>query len=581
MSNKLELTWYGKENEIKFEPRLLIENKELSNIEKDPQTENLLIHGDNLLALKALELKYTGKIKCIYIDPPYNTGNAFDEYDDNMEHSIWLGLMFHRLRLLWNLLADDGVFFVQLNDDEMNYCKILMDEICGRNNFINLIAVKTKNISGASGGGEDRRLKKNIEYIICYAKQMFTKFNESYSYIELEKYINTKRNEGISFKYTTVFVNLGERKYYKTIQDGSGADIKIYKHSTYETKSIQRLAKEDNISEIEAFIKYRDKICTTENAQTSIRTRVKEATDSNDNLYSIDYYPISGRNKGKLTTLYFVGESKRLINWFSNVTEFKDGKLYKKEKSGSLWDNLNWNNVNQEGGIVFTGGKKPEILIEKILTLTTKPGDLVLDSFLGSGTTAAVAHKMNRRYIGIEMGKHAYTLCKVRLDKVISGEDKAGISKDVNWNGGGGYRFYELAPSLILKDDFDEEIINPVYDANMLAAAVALHEGYKYQPDDSIFWKQSKGSEKSYLFVTTRHITQSYVDAIYSTMKEDEFLIIACKSYDSGTSKAYKNIIIKKIPQMLLDNCEFSKDNYNLNIINPPIYEDEEDLENE
>ena len=184
---------------------------------------------------------------------------------------------------------------------------------------------------------------------------------------------------------------------------------------------------------------------------------------------------------------------------------------------------------------------------------------------------------MNRRYIGIEMGDHAYTHCKLRLDKVISGEDKGGITVSANWQGGGGYRFYELAPSLILKDDFDEEIINPAYNPEMLAAAIALHEGYTYEPDKSTFWKQSKGNEKSYLFVTTRHLTQGYMDSIFSTMAEDEFLIIACKSYDSACVKTYKNIAIKKIPQMLLDSCEFSKENYNLNIVNPPAYDDEED----
>lgn len=155
MANKLELTWFGKDEPMHIEPRLLIENTELSNTAADPDTENILIHGDNLLALKALESKYAGQVKCIYIDPPYNTGEAFDEYDDNVEHSTWLQLMRDRIKLLWSLLKEDGVIFVQLNDDEMNYCKVLMDEICGRNNFVNLIVVKTKNSSGASGGGED------------------------------------------------------------------------------------------------------------------------------------------------------------------------------------------------------------------------------------------------------------------------------------------------------------------------------------------------------------------------------------------------------------------------------------------
>lgn len=575
MANKLELTWYGKDEPVRIEPRLLIENAAMSNTTLASDTENMIIHGDNLLALKALENKYAGQVKCIYIDPPYNTGEAFDEYNDNVEHSIWLQLMRDRLELLWRLLADDGVIFVQLNDDEMNYCKVLMDEVCGRGNFINLIVVKTKNSSGASGGGEDKRLKKNVEFILCYAKPEFDKFNESYSKVELGEYLESMRNDGKSFKYTTVFTDFGERTYYDTIKDGAGEDIVIYKHSSYQTKSVAKLAQEDGITELEAFYKYIDSICTTENAQTSIRTRVREATDEEDNLYSIEYYPVSGRNKGKLTTIHFVGKSKRLVSWFKNVTIMQDGVLYKREKTGSLWDTLNWNNVNREGGVVFSGGKKPEVLLEKILELATKPGDLVLDSFLGSATTAAVAHKMGRRYIGVEMGEHAYTLCKPRLDNVISGDDLSGITKSTDWQGGGGYRFYELAPSLINQDMFDEYIINEEYDADMLAAAVALHEGFKYQPDSRLFWKQSVGNENSYLFVTTRHLNSNYLDSIKDTMEDEEYLIIACRSFDSGLDKAYENISIKKIPQMLLSRCEFGKTDYNLNIVHPPVYEDE------
>ena len=222
---------------------------------------------------------------------------------------------------------------------------------------------------------------------------------------------------------------------------------------------------------------------------------------------------------------------------------------------------------------------KQERLIERILTLGSNEGDLVLDSFLGSGTTAAVAHKMGRKYIGIEMGDHAYTHCKKRLDMVISGEDNGGISKSVNWQGGGGYRFYELAPSLINIDDFGEAIINPEYDADMLSAAIALHEGFTYQPDEKLFWKQSIGNENSYLFVTTRHLNSTFLDSIKDTMEENEYLIIACKSYDAGLEKAYKNITIKKIPQMLLERCEFDKSDYNLNIVHPPEYDEEEDFD--
>ena len=218
---------------------------------------------------------------------------------------------------------------------------------------------------------------------------------------------------------------------------------------------------------------------------------------------------------------------------------------------------------------------KPERLIQRVITLASNPGDLVLDSFLGSGTTAAGAHKMGRRWICIEMGEHAYTHCKVRLDKVISGEDKGGITKAADWNGGGGYRFFELAPSLINRDEFGEEIINPEYDADMLAAAVALHEGFTYQPDEAVFWKQSRANEASFLFVTTRHVTAAWLESIQASMNEGEYLSIACRSYDRGLEKAYRNIEISKIPQMLLERCEFGRSDYNLNIVHPPMYEDE------
>ena len=217
---------------------------------------------------------------------------------------------------------------------------------------------------------------------------------------------------------------------------------------------------------------------------------------------------------------------------------------------------------------------KPEELIQRIIHIASNPGDLVLDSFLGSGTTAAVAQKMGRRWIGVEMGNHAYTHCKVRMDKVIAGDDPGGITKAQNWQGGGGYRFYEVAPTLINKDPFDEYVINEDYDANMLAAAVALHEGFRYQPDGDLFWKQSVGNENSYLFVTTRHLNSPYLDSIKGTMEEGEYLIIACRSFDSGLDKAYDNITVKKIPQMLLERCEFGKSDYNLNIVHPPVYDD-------
>lgn len=588
--NKLELTWIGKYDERKpLEPRILIENKDYSYGEPEtgilpngkPWNGNMLIHGDNLLALKALEQDYAGQVKCIYIDPPYNTGQAFEYYDDGLEVSIWLSLMYQRLELLKNLLAKDGVIFVQIDDNYMSHLRLIMNELFGKSAYINTITVKTKETSGASGGGEDRRLKKNIEFILCYGKENFMKFNDVYQETELSNYLEDMRVENKSFKYTTVFISTGEKTYYKTIKDGSNQDIIIYKHTNYQTKSVKKIAEENAISEIEVYNLYFDRICTTENAQTSIRTRVQEATDTENSLYSIEYIPISGKNKGKKTEVLFIGEQKRLVSWFKNVAEQKRNYVFKKEKVGTFWDGFNWNNVTREGGVRFPKGQKPEMLIQRIIELSTNENDIVLDSFLGSGTTAAVAQKMGRRYIGIELGNHAYTHCVPRLKMVTDGTDQGGISKAQNWKGGSGFKFYELAPSLLKKDKFGNLVINKEYNADMLAAAMAKQEGYTYQPSQETYWKQGFGSETDYIYTTTQFLTVESLAAIHETMAEDESLLICCTSFQRECKSAFSNISIKKIPQMLLGRCEFGKDDYSLNIIEVPEVECEEEMDEE
>lgn len=585
MPKKLELTWIGKDEEIKVEPRLLIENPELSNTKYEHETENMIIHGDNLLALKALEAKYTGKIKCIYIDPPYNTGSAFEHYDDNLEHSIWLGLMKERLMILKNLLSNDGSIWIQIDDEEQAYLKVLCDEIFGRQNFINMVSVNMKNIAGASGGGQDKRLKKNCEYILIYAKDynIIEPFVPIYNYSPVAELVKTYKKQRRSWKYTSVLEYAGDKEYITSTVDGQGNEIKIFKRTNAKIMSVKQFAKENNISEDDVYNLHYEKIFRTTMPQSSIRPRVMEQMSKMNLFYdlvSIEYVPRSGKNKGKLYEQFYSGEKYNLFAWLSDVAEVINGVAYKKDLQGTYWDFVGeTKNLTKEGGVRFPNGKKSERLIEQILTMSSNDKDLVLDSFLGSGTTAAVAHKMGRRYIGIEMGNHAYTHVKIRMDNVIDGTDQGGISKGVAWQGGGGYRFYELAPTLIQKDDFDEPIINPEYNAEMLASAVALHEGFTYQPDETEFWKQSYGSENSYLFVTTRYLSSAFLSAIYSNMKENEYLVIACRSFERGIENIYSNITIKKIPQMLLNRCEYGKDNYNLNIINPPVYEEDEEDE--
>ena len=588
---KLELTWVGKYDEQQpLEPRILIENPEYSYGEVEtgmlpngkPWKGNMLIHGDNLLALKALEQDYAGQVKCIYIDPPYNTGNAFEHYDDGVEHSIWLSLMRERLVLLRNLLSEDGSIWIQIDDEEQAYLKVLCDEVFGRNNFVNMISINMKNIAGASGGGEDKRLKKNCEYILIYAKN-YTSFpimKGAFEYEEISELVSRYKIENISWKYTSTIVNRGEKTYVGSTTDGDGNEIKIYKREGCIIKSISQVARDEKITEKDVYRKYAKSIFQTQMPQSSIRPRVmnriKELGIDGD-VFSIEYIPKTGRNKGVIYEQFYKGDSFRLFAWLSDVSEEIDGQLYKKTLQGTYWDyTAGTKNLTKEGSVEFPNGKKPEALIERICNMATSSGDIVLDSFLGSGTTAAVAQKMGRRYIGVEMGNHAYTHCAVRLKKVIDGTDQGGISKAQNWKGGGGFRFYELASSLLKEDKFGNLVINKEYNADMLAAAMAKQEGFTYAPSIEHYWKHGYSHESDYIYTTTQFMTVEGLASIADQMKEGETLLVCCTAFQKECRNAFPNITIKKIPQMLLGRCEFNKDDYSLNIVELPIMEEDE-----
>ena len=556
-TGRLELTWVGKYNEPVLEPRILLEDKSKSH--GDPQSENMLIHGDNLIALQALQQDYAGRIKCIFIDPPYNTGAAFEHYDDNVEHSTWLSLMKSRLVLLHHLLADNGTIFIQIDDNEQAYLKVLCDEIFGRQNYINMVSVNAKVSAGASGGGEDKRLKKNIEYILIYAKDInnFEPFHPVYKKTELMSYIQRMKEDNKSFKYTTVLYRCENREYFKTIKDGAGDDIVIERVLNYETKSVKQVAQLEGITEEEVYEKYYNQIMTTTNAQTSIRTRVWDATDSENNMYIATYTPKTGKDKGTVKELIFMGKQKVLVIWLKDTTEHIKGKIYKKERVGTYWDGFSWINVTKEGGVLFPMGKKPESLIKQTLEMATEPGDFVLDSFLGSGTTAATAHKLGRKWIGVELGEHAYTHCKTRLDKVVDGTDQGGISKELDWQGGGGYHFYELAPSLLVKNDkLPIYQINPSYTFEMLCEAICKIEGFRYKPQD-VFHGHS--SEKRFIHITTEFINAGYIKSLSARLAEGQSLLIYGTKIQSDMVLP-DNIEVKKIPKDLLEKCDFESE---------------------
>ena len=407
------------------------------------KTKNLFIEGDNLEVLKLLQKSYYNEVKMIYIDPPYNTGKDFiypDKFSESLEtylkytgqkdkggkkfstnqetdgrfHSNWLNMMYPRLFLARNLLKDDGVIFISIDDNEVANLRKIMDDIFGEENFINIISTKMKNIAGASGGGEDKRLKKNIEFVLVYSKDYneLKQFNSIYKLTEIYNLIKYYEFNNISWKYTSVLVNPGKEKYLTCAKDGDGNDIKIFKRINPVIKSVQSLAKQEKISQKEIYYKYIDKIFTTAMPQSSIRVRVAKSIDDlkvSSELYSIKYTPKTGKNKGKIYEQFYKGEKKRLLTWLKDVIEKKENKIYKRDLLGTLWDDLNLNNLTKEGDVKFENGKKPLKLLENIITMVMEKNDIILDFFAGSGTTAHAVYEKNledggsRRYICVQL----------------------------------------------------------------------------------------------------------------------------------------------------------------------------------
>ena len=549
-NQKLELTWIGKENQPKIEPRILIEDKDKSY--GDENTENMLIHGDNLLALKALEDKFTNRIKCIYIDPPYNTGSAFDNYDDNLEHSIWLNLMKARLEILKKLLADDGAIFIQIDDGEQAYLKVLCDEIFGRNNFVNCIAIKMSPSSGVKRRFADIKFIKNKEYILVYKKN---KINLTPIYDTIDEY---------DVNYT-IFYNKEElcplnEKIVKI--DPLYNDIKVKDYLKIDKIKKFIMKNQNNIYRRHGHSKWVNGNINDNNLEYKKCNEMK----SRSHIWRV-YNP---DNTEEFELIMNTGSESKVgyerlepISW----------KIMNNELTllrGDFWDGYesDMGNVSKEGKNkvkAFGEGQKPERLLKDIIESITEPGDYVLDSFLGSGTTCAVAHKLKRKWIGIELGDQCYTYCKPRLDDVIDGE-QSGVSEKVHWQGGGGYKLYELAPSLLVKDKFNNWIISENYNGELLTKAICKQEKFDYIEKSDSYWKQGKSSENDYIFVTTNYISIEYLDAIHEEMRNDESLLICCKTYQEECEERYDNITIKKIPQSILNNCEYGKDDYSLNV---------------
>lgn len=564
MSNnrqKLELTWIGKNNPeydiTNIEPRILEENPELSY--GDPKTENMIIHGDNLLALKALLPEYEGKIKCVYIDPPYNTGNAFEKYDDDVEHSTWLSLMKPRLELLRMLLSEDGVIFCQIDDSEQAYLKVLMDEVYGRDNYETTFYVQVRYAGKTLA--EKNNYQKLVEQVICYKKNNYApnKEKENYSI------------DGFCWRITI-------KQPAKTIEL-KGRKVEVFTEEQYEiqecapdTKLLKETWATGTIIKNNASGKFFNEY---------LATRVKE-----DGLKTL--YKVYGIGEDGLGYRFFTGPKKETATkgkFYSGVPlirleELRKGASYKEKSIQNFWDYSGaFGNCRQEGDVSFRGGKKPEKLIEKIIEIGTKKNELVLDSFLGSGTTAAVAHKMGRKYIGIELGEHAYTHAHKRMKAVVDGTDQGGISEAVDWKGGGGFKFYELAPSFVAIDEFGNPVVDSHYNDTKLIRAMCKLMNYTFLPSPSDYWRQGKGQGNNSIYVTTQMLSVAMVQQIVSHLSVNETLLICPKKYEPGCEKVDGRITIKKIPQSILKACHFGKKEYLLPIKERAIEEiDEEEV---
>lgn len=517
---RLELNWIGKEDRPRLEPRILLEDPERSYHAKTQREgdifDNKLIFGDNLLALKALEQEYTGKVKCVFIDPPYNTGSAFEHYDDGLEHSLWLSLMRDRLEILRRLLAEDGSIWITIDDNEAHYLKVLCDEVFGRPNFVaNIVWQKAYTANQTA-----KHISNSHDHILLYARDA-TKFE------------------------------------------------------------LGKIGRSD------------EQIAKFKNPDNDVRGPWKAENLSAGKFYAAGQFKIVGPNgdsflppKGR----YWRCNEEQYHRWLHDgrITFGINGggrpmlKKFLSEMADGLTATTWW--AHEEAGtnkqasidlkalfpdtVVFQN-PKPELLLRRILDLSTQSGDLVLDSFAGSGTTGAVAHKMNRRWIMVEAGDHCHTHVIPRLKKVINNEDPGGITLATSWKGGGGFRYYQLASSLLEKDRWDNWVISRDYNAAMLAEAVCKLMGFTYAPSEAHYWMHGHSSEKDFIYVTTQSLTVDQLRAISEEVGEERSLLVCCKAFHAKAA-AFPNLTIRKIPHAVLRKCEWGKDDYSLDIANLP-----------
>ncbi|HEX3860183.1 MAG TPA: site-specific DNA-methyltransferase [Stellaceae bacterium] len=514
---KLELTWVGKESRPRLEPRILLEDLSKSyhaphRVGDNDMFDNRLICGDNLLALKALEQEFAGKLSCVFIDPPYNTGSAFEHYDDGIEHSIWLSLMRDRLEIIRRLLTDDGSLWITIDDNEAHYLKVLLDEIFGRGAFVaNIVWQKrtSRENRAAIGSAHD--------HILVYAPAGPQRWKDIRNRLDDEGGYSNADNDPKGPWRSIPFSAQGYRaNQMYDIETPSGAMVK------------------------------------------PPGGRCWGATEPVFRKYLRDgrvYFPNGGAGRPRIKQ--YKGEESGLapMTWW-DASFAGDNQAAKKEIIGLFGDDI-------------FGTPKPEKLLRNIIEIATKPGDWILDSFAGSGTTGAVAHKMGRRWIMVELGEHCQTHIIPRLIKVIDDEDRGGVSDSVGWEGGGGFRYFRLAPSLLETDRYGREVISKSFNAAMLTEALCKLEGFSYAPSESVYWQQGSSTERDFIYVTTQSFNQEQLAHLSDEVGPDRSLLVLCSAF-RGNLAAFPNLTVKKIPNHVRNRCEWGRDDYSLNVENLP-----------
>lgn len=521
---KLELTWIGKENRPKLEPRILLEEPEKSYHAKQRVSENdifdnRLIFGDNLLALKALEQEFAGKVKCVFIDPPYNTGSAFTHYDDGVEHSIWLSLMRDRLELIRRLLSDDGSLWITIDDTECHYLKVLCDEVFGRQSFVSSMVWEKD-----SGRKNDTDISSSHDYVLLYAKS---------------------------------------REIWKRVRnplERSAAQLTRYQNPDNDPRGPWRQGADGTAKSGSDSLRYPIELPSgrTVTPPAGNFWRFSEATYKLAVQENRVYY---GRKGDSLPVIKkYLSEIRQGIvpkTWWPAVEVGSNQEARRDHLRKLLPD------------IEPFATPKPERLLNRIIEIASNPGELVLDSFAGSGTTGAVAHKMGRRWIMVELGEHCHTHVIPRLKKVIDDEDQGGITEVVNWKGGGGFRYYRLAPSLLEVDGFGNPVISKQYNGAMLTQAMCKLMGFTYAPSEEVYWQQGHSTESDLIYVTTQTMTRDHLAALSEEVGKNRSLLVCCSAF-RGKADAFHNLTLKKIPSAVLHKCEWGHDDYSLNVANLP-----------